>query len=326
MYRYLISATLLLAAPSVAQNCKYIPGNTPTAGTCNVIPFGNTKNSSTWSNQKYQTILLTSQLGKAAGSICEIAFAPCRTEMRNFDSIVIKMNHTKIATFTGNTNFATNLGTGATTVLSAKNYTWHNTANKWNRIGLQKPFLYLPPLGNVIIEIECRNVGVATGGSGFHRSTTSEFPDRLYAVGWASNPPATGSTDRAGLKIEVCFDVADLSLFGTSCGPAKHTLSGSAKVGQTVQFAISGAPTVPPIALLVLGVNNGAPFPILLPGTKCNLFISPDLILPVTTSSGRGAVKFMMPKLPCARFYSQYVVFPSSLLETTNYGRILIGT
>ena len=330
MYRYLIPIMLLLTAPSVAQNCKYIPSNTPTTGVCDPIPFGTTKSSLRYLNQKYQTIILATQLGKTPGSICEIAFAACGTAARNFDSLVIKMNHTNLTTFVGNTNFAKNLGTNATTVLSVKNYTWYNTANQWNRIGLQKSFMYRPVTGksNVIIEIECRNVGTARSAAGFQGSTGSEYPDRLYAFGWNNNPPATGTPDRAGLKIEVCFDVADLSLFGTSCVRPRiqmfnHTLVGSAKIGQTVAFDVTGAP---PIALLVLGVSNGAPFPVLLPGTNCNLFISPDLIFPVVISAiGSGRFKAIVPNLPCVRFYSQYVVLRRNVLDTTNYGRILIG-
>ena len=42
------------------------------------------------------------------------------------------------------TTWASNISTSAVTVLKANDYAWHVTANQWNRIGLQQPFLYVP--------------------------------------------------------------------------------------------------------------------------------------------------------------------------------------
>ena len=81
MYPSILVASLLAVTSVSAQTGRtvYVPGNTPTVGSCNVIPFGTTKNNATWSNQKYQTLLLGSQLGKVPGQIIDIAFAPCGT-------------------------------------------------------------------------------------------------------------------------------------------------------------------------------------------------------------------------------------------------------
>jgi len=240
------------------------------------------------------------------------------------------MTMVSFSTFVGNTNFATNLGTTRVgTVLDHRNWAWHVTGDQWNRIGLDKAYLYLPTdaTPNLLIEITLHNIG-KTGaiGTGFHRSNTTEYPDRLYAVSWTGTPPATGSTDRAAAKIEVCFDTTDLSMFGEACGGATHTLTGSSKVGQTVNFNLSSAPAV---AVWVVGqtaLPSGVPLP--RSSSNCLLYILPDLfVLPFPTANGNLSIPVQMPNLPCFRFYSQFLMpTTSGGWESTEYGRVLIGT
>ncbi|MAE77525.1 MAG: hypothetical protein CMJ85_11730 [Planctomycetes bacterium] len=333
MYPSILVASLLAVTSVSAQTGRtvYVPGNTPTVGSCNVIPFGTTKNNATWSNQKYQTLLLGSQLGKVPGQIIDIAFAPCGTGdgLYHADRITIKMTMVSISTFVGNLDFATNLGTTRVqTVLQGSNWGWHVSGGKWTRIGLQKSFLYLPTPAapNLLIEMEFHNIG-KTGavGTGFKRSNTTEYPDRLYAFSWVTMPPATGSTDRAGQKIEVCFDTNDLNMFGQACGSATHLLTGSAKIGNPVNFNLSGAPAV---AIWVLGTTvlpTGVPLPN--SATNCLLYEIPDiLVLPVATSSGAVSIPLKMPPLPALRIYSQFITpVTTGGLESTRYGRVLIG-
>ena len=330
MRNLLLASISCLAASLSAQstNCFYVPNNTPSTGPCNVIPFGTLKTSATWRNQRYQMIIPVAQT--KAGRIIELAFAPCGTGIRSFDSITIKMGNTKLTDFKAgaNMNFVTNLGTNPTTVLDAKNYSWHLTANQWNRIGLQKSFLQIPARGSVIVDILVRGAHMPSGSTGFHRATNVP---RLYAFGWASNPPATGRTEsgttQAGLKLELCYDTTDLGHFGMSCGSARHTLSGSAQVGKVVDFNLSGAPTTPPIAIFMLGTSNAAPYPVVFPGTTCSLYQNYNLaVFGLPTRSGAFTLKIPMPNLPSVKLYSQFLVFPGGKIESTNYGRVLIGS
>ena len=329
MNRVLLASIACLTGSLAAQstNCFYVPNNTPSTGSCNVIPFGTNRSSATWRNQRYQMIIPAAKT--KVGRIVEIAFSPCGSGIRSFDSITIKMNNTKLTDFkTGpNLNFVANLGTNPTTVLDAKNYVWHNTANRWNRIGLQTPFLQIPTRGGVIVDILLKGAHF-TGSNGFRRA--SNVP-RLYAFSWPTNPPTNGSTEtgatQAGLKLELCYDTHDLSLFGESCGSAKHTLTGSAQAGKTVDFNLSGGPTSPPIALFMLGTSNATPYPVVFPGTKCSLYQNYNVaILGLPTRSGAFTLKVPMPKLPGLKLYSQWLVFPGGKIESTNYGRVLIGS
>jgi len=51
------------------------------------------------------------------------------------------------------TTFATNLGSKPQVCLAARNYVWPHTKDTWSRIGLQKPYLYLPANGNLVVEV-----------------------------------------------------------------------------------------------------------------------------------------------------------------------------
>lgn len=332
-----LAALLISAVPALAQNCKYVPDSIP-SGPCNVIPFGTTKNDATWGNQRYQTILTTAQLGNVPGMICELGFVPCGTGPRSFDSIEIQMAQTQLADFTTSNNFLTNLGASPTTVLSAKNYVWHNTASTWNRIGLQSSFLYIPARGNVLIDIVIMGSGF-TGSAGFNRSDTTVPPDRLYATSWTGTPPATGSTDKAGLKVEVCFDIATLDRFGLSCagsaGTPSHTYSGSCKLASTVNIDLSGVLASRPQVLLVGFSNLPLPIDLTLGGAPgCNLYVTPDLpIVRVSNTGGTATLPLAIPNdsgLVCGRLYTQWVSIDAAAnkmgVALSNYGRILIGT
>ncbi len=331
-----LAATILVASTLSAQNkCVYIPDNNAAAGACNVIPFGTQKTSSTWRNQKYQTLILASKISKSPIQICELGFASCGTGVRSFDSIEIKMGYTKSSALSK--TFATNLASRVQTVLSAKNYSWHNTANKWNRIGLQKSFLFIPQFGNLVIQITLRGSDFPSRtGQGFHRATQP----RLYSIGWGTNPPATGSLGNGAVKIELCFDKADYSLFGIGCKGSNGlvpslTATGLPQLGKTVQINLANAPTPVSPAVLILSTSNATPLPADLTGAGapgCFLYVRPDFLLGLAATNGKASVKLPIPNSPsllCARFYNQFLVVDPKAnklkLTTSNYGRGLIG-
>src|SRR5688572_6957244 len=99
-----VLATLALAGAAAAQ-AYYVPDNNAAAGGCNVIPYGSVAPSTTWSNQKYQALVLATDLGSVPGVITGIGFAPCGSGDRDFDSLTIVLDHVPAATTTLSTTF-----------------------------------------------------------------------------------------------------------------------------------------------------------------------------------------------------------------------------
>jgi len=348
LIKHFVTAGMLASLFAVGANAqsRFIPDNSASTGGCNVIPFGNLSPTDVnWSNQKYQTILTAAQLGfstSGAGSICDLAFAPCASGTRVFKTIEIKMDYVK-GTVLSQT-FSTNITASAVTVLKATNYEWHNTASQWNRIGLQKNFLYISTLGNLCIEITVTGaglVGASSGGAGFNRSSSVE---RRYAITWstASGPPAQANNatpSLAATKIEVLFGMNDLHTFGSGCSGSNNkiptlSLTGSAKLGSTVGIDLANAIANAKWYLNVGVTSNEPPVDLsMFGGTNCRLY-SPVTILLAGVADANGAytLKASVPNdknLVCQRAYVQY--FPFDLranalgLSSSNYGRILVG-
>jgi hypothetical protein len=342
MFRLILAsaATCVIATTAIAQGASYyIPSNTPTTGTCNVIPFGlgSAATSATWSNQRYQCMASASQIGNSAVlDICDLAFAPCATGVKHFDSIEIVLGQTKATTLS--TTFSANLVTNVQTVLSAKNYDWYRNGGKWDRIGFDKSYLYIAANGkSLVIQITVTGArGLKSFGSGNHRTNAQQ---RVYRFGWTGAPPTSGSTDRAALKFEVVSQKADLHRFGHGC-PGSNSLtpelafSGSAQLGSTMSIDVSKclgtAPTLHVIGLsrFPTGIDLG-----FIGASGCNLYETTDIILPqITDTAGKYSIKLTVPKdrnLICLRLYTQ--AFPLDKRAnnwgrtSTNYGRILLG-
>src|SRR5262245_2196451 len=163
-----IAAACLAAAHLFAQNCAYAPDNVANAGTCNVIPFGDAAGSASWTNQKYQMLVPAASISSAPYWIQELGFAPCASGLRSFSSLTIIMDHYVGGSLT--TTFAANLSANAVKVLDVRDYDWQNVQDAWNPIGLQRPFLLIPQLGDLVIDIEVRGVRmtVTSGSDGMH--------------------------------------------------------------------------------------------------------------------------------------------------------------
>ena len=329
-------ALFVLSSFARSQRCAYQPDNLPNNGGSNVIPFGHLNtNDPRWSKQRYQALVPVAKFGNNVGLICEMAWASYSSRIREFATIQVTFAQTTASKMS--TTFAANLVTNKTVVLRATNYTWPTTAGKWTRMGLQKPYNFIPARGNLVVEVIVTGAGSHTGPSNTGFRSISPQP-RLYRYGWSSNrPPATGILDsQRGLRMEFCFDTNDLQTFGKSCAGSNGTpalsLGGSAKLGNNFSIDLSGAPGNTGVAILVIG-TSALPAPLPLPGSNCHLLISiaPALLFGLPTTNGRATARFPALKtIPiCTELYAQYFpldVRANSLgLSATNYGRILFG-
>jgi len=181
----------------------YDPSNTPTAGTCNVIPWSGPWPSSSNPNGewRYQSYHTATTLGNKPFVITDVSYAPCGTGTLTCDDFEVRISHTQSAV---SSTFATNLP-NPVTVFFAKRHTYSYTNNQWSPIGLQCPFFY-NGVDNLTVEIRYKNGTIAGHSGSFHRDTAP----RIYAYGPGSYSVASGSTGNAALKIRLTF--ADLTL------------------------------------------------------------------------------------------------------------------
>lgn len=333
-------ATLLVATAALsAQNCIYVPDNVA-GGSCNVIPFGDSSGSATWTNQKYQTLVPASYFGGNPYVIRELGFASCGTGTRAFSSLKITLDHFSGGTLS--TTFASNLTANAVTVLDVKDYGWNNVGSTWNPIGLQKPFVYIPALGNLVIEIEGQGMKMipSSAAAGMSRGGVHQ---RVYATSWTGTPPASGSTDSAATKVQICADLAWATGFGTGCQGSNNQIPllsypNAPKIG-AANFSIDLAQAKSSgVSFLAFGATNAAPtFPVDLsvinmPG--CKLYISVDVTIGIGTSSS-GGWSFPLPigtstALLGVRVFNQSFVLDAGAnglgISASNAGWFLVGT
>jgi hypothetical protein len=343
MYKLILTAaaSCLLATTSFAQGANYyIPDNSPTTGTCNVIPFGlgGATTSATWSNQVYQQNLTNAQLGNSAVlEICDLAFSPCATGIKHFDTIEVVLGQSTTATLS--TTFSANLMTNVKTVLKAKNYDWYRNAGMWDRIGFDDTYLYIKgthPFLVIQITLTGARALTTSYGSGNHRQGPNR---RVYKFGWTGTPPTTGSNGIGALKINVVCRKPDLHRYGHGCkGSNGKTpalgFTGSAALGATMSIDVTDC-LANALSLHVIGLMRfGAGIDLGLAGAPgCLLYETTDIVIPkVASATGAYQLKFTVPKdrtLVCLRIYTQ--AFPADAaanrfgMTTSNYGRILPG-
>ena len=281
-------------------------------------------------NQLYQTILRKGQLGNIPGEITGLGFVAESTGVHYNESLRIRMALVPIG-YVLNSTFASNMP-APTTVLDITDHSWHTTADQWNEVGLQQPFLY-DGASDVVVEVLAMGNHHPNAG-GFRRGSVA-IP-RLSASGWAyGQPPASGTLDDSGLRMRVDLDCANSAEFGTSCGPLRGSHLGPPLAGRTFKFQLDGA--VPGAgALLSAGFQNGAPYPQSL-GIfgLINCMQWHDVVTTVfklTDPSGTATHDFPLPN---THIYNGVTIYcqwfqpdPSQPggITTSNYTRMVIGT
>lgn len=317
------------AAPLLAQN-YYIPDNNAAAGACNVIPFGSTAPSTTWSNQIYQTIVNASDLGGIPNIITGISFAPCGTGSYRGRLIEVVLDHIPAGPLS--TTFASNLTPNAVTVLSAPDYVWHTTGNSWMEIGLQNYFVY-DGVSDLVVQVTSYD---GTAPNGYHR----DVRQRVYATSWTGSPPATGTSGNAAAKIGISMLTASASTYGEGCRGSnslapQHAITGIPQPGQGVAFQLQGALPLS-LSFFVLGFTSSFPYPLDLgafgaPG--CTQYVSADSANALLTdAAGVASQSVRLPNssaLIGLLVWSQFACVDAGAnqlgLTTSNYGRVAIG-
>jgi hypothetical protein len=306
----------------------------------NVIPFGTQFSLKQWANQKYQMLVLSSDVNNIAGNICELGFAPVGTGVRHFDTIRIRLGYFALTGTTLGTNYAANMK-NAQTVLDAKNYDWPHTADKFNPIGLQSGFTYVPQLGHLVIEI-------TVTGAYYPVSATSGFREaflgnpggprqRVFSTNWTVEPTTGTWSGWSALNVEICYKTAMANIYGLGCVGSNSTVptlsfTGLPKINGSFSLNVTGG--LPNANMfLVLGLKR-VQTPLPLPGTtNCNVYPSLDVVLlHKMTSTGTFSQKYAVPNnsgLDCFKVFTQAFPWDQSAnafgTSASNYGRLRIG-
>lgn len=277
------SVTALLSGAVVGQTYYYSPSDTPTVGTCNVFPWGQ-------SSTRHQHVVTAAELGNSQVTITDIAYAACATGTFTAGQIVIQMAHYQGTTLS--TTFATNLGANPVTMLNAVNWTYSYTGNAWSDVGLTGAFNYDPAQGNLLIDIEFCG---ASGGGSFHRDVSP----RCWANGGPCPSGATGTSATGALKVRINSGTGgSYTAFGAGCGTPTLTLAGTGapNIGAMSSVAMSNGPAFQVgfygVGLVQLNVSlagNGAP--------GCSLYTNP-LAVVVTVFDGFGVAPSFDVTLP----------------------------
>jgi hypothetical protein len=318
--------------------CFYVPDNVMSGG--NVIPFGSTQGSlSTWGNQKYHTLILPADVNNQTGTITSLGFGggTSGSALRHHDTIQIRMDYFQGTGTTMSTTFAQNISANAVTVLESTNYAWTQVGGVWNRIGLQKPFTYVPALGPLVVEITLTGSYIDAGGT---TGLWSGSRPRMYARSWVGTPPPTGSLgSSAAIKMQVCYGDPDLHSYSEGCVGSNSlvpdlSLSGSASLGGNLTIGLANAPANS-VAFLAIGLTAyTTPVDLVIAGAPgCRLFQSLDVVQAVPTdASGAASVPGAVPNVSGLVGLSLFTQFApldptanSMGMTVSDFGRILIG-
>jgi hypothetical protein len=215
--------------------------------------------------------------------------------------------------------------------MDAPNFVWPVTANVWNEVDLQVPFLY-NGVDNVVVEF------LVTGrvtGSAMRRDATNQ---RVYLGSYTGQPTGTNGGNSA-FKMRLITADASVATFGRGCLGSNAlrptaTFSGSSQIGQTLNHDLANAlPTTPCVA--AFGFTSAPPFPFDLSPfgfTGCRAYVDPAVLL-TTLSDASGAATISIPIPNASIFvgyllYHQWIAFDTGAaggLTTSNYGRALVG-
>lgn len=239
---------------------------------------------STWTNQIYQTILRREDLG-VSGEINGLAFSSINAGRHFNRELVIRMSHVT-AGHTLSTTFSANLPSPVT-VLSRWDHNWFLDANSWTEIGFAQPFNY-NGTSDVVVEIYARG-NHSTNPSAFNSGNSGVARVGAFGFGFASRPTTASFDDNSGLRMRVNRNCAVGTKFGTSCGSMRAEPFGTPNRGGVAWYDLYDAL---PNAGVILGLGFApTTFPVSLNQygfTNCLVFHDlPTTLFFVTNASGQ---------------------------------------
>jgi hypothetical protein len=276
-------------------------------------------------NMRYQTVLRRGELGPA-GAITGLAFSGSVTGRHWNSSLLVRMAHVPAGFMPGAT-FDLNLP-APVTVLDQQNHSFEFATGEWREIGLQNPFAY-NGTSDVVVDIIARGNWQTTPGT-FNRGDEP----RVFATGWTTTPPATGTVDALAARMRVTFNCADANEFGASCGPLEAGHVGDGRRNSTFYFTVAKGPPSS-VVFLGLGLANTAPFPVSLTSfgwINCHGWHGADVMLGVsTTALGTAAHPLVVPNTAAndgLKVYGTWIALDPSEpgdLTFSNYTRMIVG-
>ncbi|MAG54962.1 MAG: hypothetical protein CMJ83_01595 [Planctomycetes bacterium] len=196
----------LLVVPTLAQSTIYIPDNVQNAGTCNVIPFGQ---SATFSaGYTYVAEIPASFMDPANPVVTDIGFTPCGTGSWSSADVSIAIGHLpnpQPCPFTFPTPGGGSIGSFLDlTVLwdsgAQGPFNWGVTQDTWSPMNLAASFLWNGS-DNVGFFVTFQNATVSGFNGAFHRSGSIA---RTYSGGYGA---ASSATCGALSALKMCLTV-----------------------------------------------------------------------------------------------------------------------
>ena len=292
----LAGATLLLASHSPAQTKYYYsPDNNAASGSTNAIPFGT--GSTTWADQRGQFLVRSTYLPSSPGLVKSLGFAPGYGGTFLYEAMVINLGFNTTGSL--GANFRNNFKGQPLTVLNRFDFSWPVTANQWNRIPLERPFIYNGQ-DNLVVEI------FATGSDRNNKGVSFRTGSEPRAYLYNNTPTAAIRTFGQGCK-------------GSSGKVPAMEIRSYPLIGATLfEVGLQQAPASAP-ALLFLGNSNtafaGLPLPFDLVGIGApGCPLNASILAQVGGAAGAGGELVLNLPIPdssaleSAVFYGQWAM------------------
>lgn len=187
-------------------------------------------------NQLMQLLVTAAELGNQPRTISTLSFAPCGTGVHEYGRLQIRMNHRNGGL---TSDFSTNLGGGARSVLDETDWVLPHDAGAWMQVGLEQSFNYDPTRGDLIIQIRVTNADFSGSMPEFHEHSRS----CLAASNYTGAPPNLGVMRTTAPKFRLGDAVPLVSRIGEGCGvgPLRLDSVGVPQLGGTFSLQMTNA-------------------------------------------------------------------------------------
>ncbi|MCB9878427.1 MAG: hypothetical protein H6835_12580 [Planctomycetes bacterium] len=293
----ILVATLAAAVPLAAQQCLFLPADTPTLGTPDPRPFGSGNPSDpTYGTMRYQVQVPAAVLAQAQ-DIVEIFVAPAGSHTRTFTEFQVRMGHNPNGMGAA---MVTNMVGFTSRPVQYNQWTFDTAANEWLPLGMAFPFHYDPQFGDLVLEFFVRQAAAAPGGAGDLGLRT----DPSIPFVWTSGQGYNGTIETGGgIKLRLCTDVFGVVEYGVGGCVGSNGLrptlgySGSPQMGSTLDIEVEDGPPGAGVAILVHSfVPRIGPLDLTGIGmTGCDARVFGNVLSTVLTNNGAGSLPVSLP-------------------------------